>query len=124
MAGTIKLDLAQFRELAAFSQFGSDLDAGTKAKLDRGARVVELFKQGQYSPVPVEEMAAVIWTMKNGYLDDVPVERVKEFQAKLQEYLQTRKTDVLTSIREKKAFDKENEAALKSAVEEFKQTFR
>ena len=124
VAGTIKLDLAQFRELAAFSQFGSDLDAGTKAKLDRGARVVELFKQGQYSPIAVEEMAAVIWTMKNGYLDDVPVERVKEFQAKLQEYLQTRKTDVLTSIREKKALDKDNEAALKSAVEEFKQTFR
>ena len=124
VAGTIKLDLAQFRELAAFAQFGSDLDAGTKAKLDRGARVVELFKQGQYSPIAVEEQAAVIWTMKNGYLDDVPVERVKEFQAKLQEYLQTRKTEVLTSIREKKAFDKDNEAALKSAVEEFKQTFR
>ena len=124
VAGTLKLDLAQFRELQAFSQFGSDLDAGTKAKLDRGARVVELFKQGQYSPIPVEEMAAVIWTMKNGFMDDVPVERIKEFQSKLQEYLQTRKTDVLTSIREKKALDKDNEAALKSAVEEFKQTFR
>ena len=124
VAGTIKLDLAQFRELAAFAQFGSDLDAGTKAKLDRGARVVELFKQGQYSPIPVEEMAAVIWTMKNGYLDDVPVERIKEFQAKLQEYLQTRKADFLSNLREKKALDKDLEAALKSAVEEFKQSFR
>ncbi len=124
VAGTIKLDLAQFRELAAFAQFGSDLDAGTKAKLDRGARVVELFKQGQYSPIAVEEQVAVIWAMKNGYMDDVPVDRVKEFQNKLQEYLQTRKTDVLTGIREKAALDKDLEASLKSAVEEFKQTFR
>ena len=103
------MDLAQYRELAAFAQFGSDLDAGTKAKLDRGARVVELFKQGQYSPIPVEEMAAVIWTMKNGYLDDVPVERVKEFQAKLQEYLSTRKAELMGSIRDKKALDKDIE---------------
>ena len=124
VAGTIKLDLAQFRELAAFAQFGSDLDAGTKAKLDRGARVVELFKQGQYSPIAVEEQAAILWAMKNGYLDAVPVDRIKEFQAKMQEYLQTRKADVLTTIRDKKAFDKDTEAALKSALDEFKQTFR
>ena len=114
VAGTIKLDLAQFRELAAFAQFGSDLDAGTKAKLDRGARVVELFKQGQYSPISVEEQAAVLWAMKNGYLDEVPVDRVKEFQAKMQEYLTTRKTDVMTAIRDKKAFDKDIEASLRA----------
>ena len=124
VAGTIKLDLAQFRELAAFAQFGSDLDAGTKAKLDRGARVVELFKQGQYSPISVEEQAAILWAMKNGYLDEVPVDRIKEFQAKMQEYLTTRKADVLTTIRDKKAFDKDTEAALKSALDEFKQSFR
>ena len=124
VAGTIKLDLAQFRELAAFAQFGSDLDAGTKAKLDRGARVVELFKQGQYSPISVEEQAAILWAMKNGYLDEVPVDRVKEFQAKMQEYLTTRKTDVLTAIRDKKAFDKDIEASLKGALDEFKQSFR
>ncbi len=124
VAGTIKLDLAQFRELAAFAQFGSDLDAGTKAKLDRGARVVELFKQGQYSPIPVEEQAAILWAMKNGYLDAVPVDRIKEFQAKMQEYLQTRKADVLTTIRDKKAFDKDTEGALKAALDEFKTTFR
>ncbi len=124
VAGTIKLDLAQFRELAAFAQFGSDLDAGTKAKLDRGARVVELFKQGQYSPISVEEQAAILWAMKNGYLDEVPVDRIKEFQAKMQEYLTTRKADVLTAIRDKKAFDKDTEAALKSALDEFKQSFR
>ena len=124
VAGSIKLDLAQYRELAAFAQFGSDLDAGTKARLDRGQRVVELFKQGQYSPMAVEEQVAVLWSMKNGYLDDVPVDRVKEFQNKLQEYLTTRKADVLQKLRDTKAVDKETEPMLKSAVEEFKQTFR
>jgi F-type H+-transporting ATPase subunit alpha len=124
VAGKIKLDLAQFRELAAFAQFGSDLDAQTKARLDRGQRIVELFKQNQYSPIPVEEQVAVLWTMQNGFLDDVPVDRVKDFQKKLQEYLSTRKAAVLTSIRDKKALDKDIEASLKAAVEEFKQTFR
>ena len=124
VAGSIKLDLAQYRELAAFAQFGSDLDAGTKSRLDRGARVVELFKQGQYSPIAVEEQVAVLWAMKNGYFDDVPVDRVKEFQTKMQEFLTTRKADVMAGIRDKKALDKENEPTLKSAVEEFKQTFR
>ncbi len=124
VAGTIKLDLAQFRELAAFAQFGSDLDAGTKAKLDRGARVVELFKQGQYSPIPVEEQVATLYAMQKGYLDDVPVEKVKEFQNKMREYLSTRKTDVLQALRDKKAIDKEVEPMLKSALDEFKQTFR
>ena len=124
VAGSIKLDLAQYRELAAFAQFGSDLDAGTKSRLDRGQRVVELFKQGQYAPMAVEEQVAVLWSMKNGYLDDVPVDRVKEFQNKLQEYLTTRKADVLQTLRDKKAIDKDTEPMLKSAVEEFKQTFR
>ena len=124
VAGRIKLDLAQFRELAAFAQFGSDLDADTKAKLDRGSRIVELFKQAQYSPIPVEEMAAVLWSMQNKYMDDVPVDRIKEFQNRLQEFLSTRKPEVLQSIRDKKAIDKEVEAALKSAVDDFKQSFR
>ncbi len=124
VAGSIKLDLAQYRELAAFAQFGSDLDAGTKSRLDRGARVVELFKQGQYSPLAVEDQVVVLWAMKNGYFDDVPVDRIKECQNKLQEYLTTRKADVLAGIRDKKAVDKDTEPAIKSAVEEFKQTFR
>ncbi|HZE12293.1 MAG TPA: F0F1 ATP synthase subunit alpha, partial [Chthoniobacterales bacterium] len=83
VAGKIKLDLAQFRELAAFAQFGSDLDAATKARLERGQRIVELFKQNQYNPIPVEEQVAVLWAMQNGYLDPVPVDKVKQFQAKL-----------------------------------------
>src|SRR5476649_1041114 len=98
VAGRIKGDLAQFRELAAFAQFGSDLDAKTQALLERGKRVVELFKQIQYNPIPVEEQVAVLWAMQNGYLDSVPVERVKEFQTKLQDYLRTRKESLLAGI--------------------------
>ncbi|MBV9658158.1 MAG: F0F1 ATP synthase subunit alpha [Verrucomicrobia bacterium] len=123
VAGKTKLELAQFRELAAFAQFGSDLDAGTKARLDRGQRIVELFKQNQYSPLPVEIQVAELWAMQNGHFDSVPVDRVKEFQTKLQEYLTTRKEAVLALIREKKAVDKDVEGQLKGAVEEFKNTF-
>src|SRR5438552_2933766 len=124
VAGKVKLDLAQFRELAAFAQFGSDLDAATKARLDRGQRIVELFKQIQYNPIPVEEQVAVMWAMQNGYVDPVPVERVKEFQTKLQDYLQTRKEGLLASIRDKKQLDEELEGQLKSVLEEFKATWR
>jgi F-type H+-transporting ATPase subunit alpha len=122
VAGKIKLDLAQFRELAAFAQFGSDLDAATKARLDRGQRIVELFKQTQYNPIPVEEQVAVLWAMQNGYLDSVPVEKVKQFQIKLQEYLSTRKESLLASIVSKGALDKSLEGELAAAVDEFKAT--
>ncbi len=124
VAGKIKLDLAQFRELAAFAQFGSDLDSATKARLDRGQRIVELFKQIQYTPIPVEEQVAVLWAMQNGYLDPVPVERVKEFQTKLQDYLQTRKESLLAAIRTKKAIDKDLEADLATALNDFKTTWQ
>src|SRR5712692_6168707 len=124
VAGKVKLDLAQFRELAAFAQFGSDLDAATKARLDRGQRIVELFKQKQYNPIPVEEQVAVMWAMQNGYVDPVPVERVKEFQLKLQDWLQTRKESLLVSIRDKKQLDEELESQLKAALEEFKTTWQ
>src|SRR4051795_3710417 len=80
VAGKVKLDLAQFRELAAFAQFGSDLDAATRARLERGQRIVELFKQVQYHPLPIELQVAVLWAMQNGHLDAVPVEKVKQFQ--------------------------------------------
>src|ERR671923_3009056 len=118
VAGKVKLDLAQFRELAAFAQFGSDLDAATKARLDRGQRIVELFKQTQYNPLPVELQVAVMWAMQNGFIDPVPVERVKEFQNKLQDFLETRKEGLLRAIREKTELDKDIEANLKSALEE------
>lgn len=124
VAGKIKGDLAQFRELAAFAQFGSDLDARTKSQLERGQRIVELFKQSQYNPIAIEQQVAVLWSMQNGYMDEIPVDRIKEFQNKLQEFLSTRKESVLTSIREKGAIDKDIEALLKGALDEFKATFR
>jgi F-type H+-transporting ATPase subunit alpha len=124
VAGKVKLDLAQFRELAAFAQFGSDLDAATRARLDRGQRIVELFKQKQYSPIPVEEQVSIMWAMQNGYIDAVPVERVKEFQLKLQDWLETRKELLLRAIREKKQLDEDLESQLKSAMEEFKTTWQ
>ena len=120
VAGKMKLDLAQFRELAAFAQFGSDLDAATKARLDRGQRIVELFKQIQYNPIPVEEQVAVLWAMQNGFFDPVPVDQVKQFQIKMQDYLQTRKESLLASIREKKQIDKDLEAELATAINDFK----
>ena len=87
VAGQLKGDLAQFRELAAFAQFGSELDAATQAKIDRGKRIVELFKQPQYSPIPVEAQVAMLWAVQNGYVDDVAVERIKECQAALTEFM-------------------------------------
>ncbi len=124
VAGRIKLDLAQYRELAAFAQFGSDLDAKTQATLERGKRIVELFKQSQYNPIPVEIQASVLWTMQNNFLDDVAVDRVKEFQAKLSDFLQTRKGTVLEKIRAEKAVTDPIAVELKAAVTEFKQSFR
>jgi F-type H+/Na+-transporting ATPase subunit alpha len=124
VAGKIKGDLAQYRELAAFAQFGSDLDARTKATLDRGGRIVELFKQTQYQPMDVQLQAAVLWTMQKGHLDTVPVDRVKEFQSKLQEFLTTRKEALLGKILAKKQIDEEVEKELTAALEEFKLVFR
>lgn len=120
VAGKIKGDLAQFRELQAFAQFGSDLDAKTKAQLDRGQRIVELFKQQQYSPLPVELQSAIIFAMQNGYLDDVEISRIKEIQAKLQDFFVTRKESILKAIRDKKAFDDELTNDIKAALDEFK----
>jgi F-type H+-transporting ATPase subunit alpha len=124
VAGKIKLDLAQFRELAAFAQFGSDLDAKTQAQLERGKRIVELFKQGQYNPLPVEAQAAILWAMQNNQLDDVAVEKIKDFQTKFTDFLGTRKAELLGKIRAEKAFSDALAAELKAAIVEFKQTYR
>src|SRR6188508_2155290 len=121
VAGQIKGDLAQFRELAAFAQFGSDLDAATRAKIDRGKRIVELFKQPQYSPIPVELQTALIWVVQNGYMDDVPVERIKEYQAEWTDFLTTRRGELLTKIGTQKSIGDDLTSALKAATEEFKQ---
>src|SRR5881398_1592629 len=124
VAGRIKLDLAQFRELAAFAQFGSDLDAKTQAQLERGKRIVEVFKQPQYNPVSVEIQSAVLWTVQNGLMDDVAVEKIKDFQAKLTEYLTTRKSALTAKLAKEKALSDALTAELKAAVTEFKQTYK
>jgi len=124
VAGKLKGDLAQFRELAAFAQFGSDLDARTKAQLDRGQRIVELFKQQQYNPQHVELQVAILWAMQKGYFDAIAVDRVKDFQKQLTDFLNTRKQPVLASILKKGAVDAEIEKELTAAVDEFKVLFR
>jgi len=124
VAGQLKGDLAQFRELAAFAQFGSELDATTQAKIDRGKRIVELFKQGQYQPVPVETQVAVIWAVQNGYVDDVPVERIKAFQADWTDFLATRKADLLEQIGKQKTMSDDLKAAVKAAADQFKGTWK
>ena len=124
VAGQLKGDLAQFRELAAFAQFGSELDAKTQAQIDRGKRIMEVFKQPQYSPIGVETQVAMIWAVQNGYMDDVPVERVKEFQTKLTEFLSTRKPELLDKIAREKALSPDLTAEVKAATDQFKQTWR
>src|ERR1700678_4224334 len=124
VAGRIKGDLAQFRELAAFAQFGSDLDAKTQALLERGKRIVELFKQNQYSPLPVEVQVVVLWSSQNGFMDDVAVDKIKDFQAKLIDFIATRKAELLTKVRNEKAISDAIAADLKAAVTEFKQSYR
>jgi F-type H+-transporting ATPase subunit alpha len=120
VAGSTKLDLAQFRDLQAFAQFGSDVDAGTRKKLDRGQRIVELFKQDQYNPFPVEIEVLILFAMQKGYFDDVPVDKIKDCKQKLVEYFQTRKEDILATIVEKRAIDKELEEKLHAAIKDFK----
>jgi F-type H+/Na+-transporting ATPase subunit alpha len=124
VAGQLKGDLAQFRELAAFAQFGSELDANTQAKIDRGKRIVELFKQPQYSPIAVEVQVGVLWAVQNGYLDNVPVDRVRAFQAEWTEFLTTRKADLLRSISERKVLSAELTSALKAAADQFTQMWK
>src|SRR5689334_8205464 len=124
VAGQLKGDLAQFRELAAFAQFGSDLDAKTLAQIDRGKRIMEIFKQPQYNPVAVAVQVAVIWAMQNGYLDQVPVDRIKEFQTQFTEFLTTRKVELLATIEREKALSDALNADLKSVADEFKQTWK
>jgi F-type H+-transporting ATPase subunit alpha len=120
VAGQLKGDLAQFRELAAFAQFGSELDAATQSKIDRGKRITELFKQPQYNPIPVEIQIAVIWTVQNGFMDDVAVERTKEFQAQLTEFLETRKDNLLRKIVEETQLSPALISELETAAQQFK----
>lgn len=124
VAGRLKGDLAQFRELAAFAQFGSDLDAKTQAQIERGKRIIEVFKQPQYNPIAVEVQVALLWTVQNGFMDDVAVDKIKDFQTQLTDYLTSRKTDLMASIAREKAMNDALINSLKAAVTEFKQTYK
>ncbi len=123
VAGTLKLDLAQFRELEAFAQFGSDLDASTKKQLDRGRRAVELLKQPQYSPMVVEHQVIGLYALTKGYMDDVAVESIKDFEAGLIEYTEANAKGFVSDIREKGMWSDENEEMFKKAIEDFKAGF-
>jgi F-type H+-transporting ATPase subunit alpha len=123
VAGNLRLSLSQFRDLEAFAAFASDLDAASRAQLDRGARLVELLKQSQYSPYPVEEEVVTIWAGSTGQLDDVPVEDVRRFESEFLDYLRRDQTGILTTIRETKDLTDDTVAALKEAVDRFRRTF-
>jgi F-type H+/Na+-transporting ATPase subunit alpha len=124
VAGQLKGDLAQFRELAAFAQFGSELDAKTLAQIGHGKRIIEIFKQAQYSPIPVEIQVAVLWVVQNGYMDDVAVDRIKDYQAGLMDFLSTRKADLLKQIIKQGALNDALTAELKTAADQFKGTWK
>ncbi len=123
VGGKLKGELAQFRELAAFAQFGSDLDAKTKATLDRGSRIVELFKQPQLNPISIEVQASVLWALQKNYFESIDVKNIVGAANSLREFLTTRKDALLTTIRTKAALDAEIEAGLKAACDEWKSTF-
>jgi F-type H+-transporting ATPase subunit alpha len=123
VAGTLRLDLAQYRELAAFAQFGSDLDKATLAQLNRGQRMVELLKQDQYSPLPVEQQILVIFAGTNGFVDEVPVQAVKKFEQELLRFAVSKHQALLNDIKSKKQIDDDLKARIKGAIEEFKKSF-
>ncbi|MDD2433495.1 MAG: F0F1 ATP synthase subunit alpha [Clostridia bacterium] len=124
VAGSLRLDLAQYRELAAFAQFGSDLDKATQARLNRGRKTMEILKQGQYEPMPVEEQVMVIYCAVNGYLDDVDVEKVKDFEEEFLKFMHSEKQDILAGLKEQQALPPELEEELKIAIEEYKSSFK
>ncbi|MBY0302815.1 MULTISPECIES: F0F1 ATP synthase subunit alpha [Sphingomonas] len=123
VSGSIKLELAQYREMAAFAQFGSDLDASTQKLLNRGARLTELLKQPQFNPMPFEEQTASIYAGTNGYIDSVPVADVTRYEAAMLAFLRDRHAGVLTAIRDTRELGKDTEAQLKAALDEFAKTF-
>jgi len=123
VAGSLRLDLAQYRELEAFAQFGSELDKSTMSQLERGRRMVEVLKQKQYEPMPVDEQVAILWAAANGFLDAVEIVSVREFEREYLEYLRNAHPEVLDGIRQKKEMSEEVEAALKEATESFRAGF-
>jgi F-type H+-transporting ATPase subunit alpha len=124
VAGPLRLGLAQYRELEAFSQFGSELDAATQRQLARGARTVEVLKQPQYSPAPVERQVAIIYAVTNGHLDDVDVKNIRKWEADFIAYVEATHAAVFDAIRTKKTLDEDTTAKLKAAIAAFKPLFK
>ncbi len=122
VAGKLKLDMAQFRDLAAFAQFGSDLDKATKAQLDRGLRIQEVFKQPQYQPVPTAQQIAILYAVTNGFLDDVPVDKVQDWETQFHEFMRTAQPEILQTIEKDKVLSDQTIAALREAITAFKRT--
>jgi F-type H+-transporting ATPase subunit alpha len=123
VAGKLRLDLAQFRELAAFAQFGAaELDKATRAQLDRGQRITEVLKQPQYVPMPLEQEVTILYAVINGYLDEVPVDRVSAFEEAFHRFVGSSHADILRRIAEDKQLSAETEEALKKAISEFVQS--
>src|SRR3712207_413262 len=120
VAAPLKLDLAQYRELAAFAQFASDLDKATRDQLTRGEKLTEVLKQPQFQPVPVENQVVIIWAATNGFLDDVPTDRLREFETGLYRYLDSSHSAIFEGLREKKQLTDEATEELRRAVAEFK----
>ncbi|MDP2033343.1 MAG: F0F1 ATP synthase subunit alpha, partial [Polaromonas sp.] len=123
LSGGIRTDLAQYRELAAFAQFASDLDEATRKQLDRGARVTELLKQAQYSPLSISNMAATLFAVNKGFMDDIEVKKVLAFESGLHSYLKDKNAALMAKLEANKAMDKDAEAELNTAVGEFKKSF-
>jgi F-type H+-transporting ATPase subunit alpha len=123
VAGTLRLALAQYRELAAFAQFASDLDEATRKQLDRGARVTELLKQNQYSPQPISLMGATLFAVNKGFMDDIDVKKILSFEHGLHTHLKTSHAAMLKKIEDTKALDKDAEAELSGAIAAFKKSF-
>jgi F-type H+-transporting ATPase subunit alpha len=120
LGGGVRLALAQYRELAAFAQFASDLDEATRKQLERGQRVMETMKQRQYSPMSVAQMAVSLFAVDRGYMDDVALDKIGDFEAALQSYMGSAQSDLMKSINDNPEFNDEVESKLKAAVEDFK----
>ena len=123
VAGTLKLELAQYRELAAFAQFGSDLDKATQAQLNRGQRLVEILKQDQFSPLPFSKQILIIFAGTGGFLDDMPVDQVREFEKELYKFVDTTNPGLLRTIMEKKILDDSLKQEMAKVIKECKQQF-
>ena len=123
VAGSLRLDLAQYRELAAFAQFGSDLDKATQAQLARGQRLTEILKQPQYQPMDVEKQVLIIWAATNGFTDDIAIEDIRKFEAEVLSFIENSHPAVLQKLREKKAITDEIQTDLEQSLKDFKETW-